>query len=163
MDSQGDQPLRGFSNVFLDVWRRKNTWSRATDFSQYDIVDRLFLVGVIGLAATVGVILFVSADANPDLLWRGYYHDRNAHYAVGQAFALAVITADPAWFLDEILKAQIWPPVHGLVLAAALLVGGIDHRLGIVPSLLGWALTVIFAALIARRMSGIAISESLPP
>jgi hypothetical protein len=106
---------------------------------------------VLTLAAGLAVLMFVDANANPDLLWRDYFHDRNEHYALGQDLALAVRTADPAWFFAELLKQQVWPPVHGLVLAAVLLIGGIDHRLGIVPSLIGWALTILFVALLSKR------------
>jgi len=113
---------------------------------------RYLTLAVIGLATAAAVLMFVEANTDPDLLWRGYYHDRNGHYAFGQDLALAVRTADPVWFFTELLKAQVWPPVHGLVVAAVLLVGGIDHRLGIVPSLLGWAITIVLVAEIAQRM-----------
>lgn len=117
-----------------------------------DNLELLFTVGIVALVVSVAVIMFVVADAHPDLLWRGYYHDRNGHYAFGQDLALAIRTFDPLWFFAEIVRANVWPPVHGLVLAAVLLIGGIDHRLGIVPSLIGWAITVVLVALIARRM-----------
>jgi hypothetical protein len=125
---------------------------RAAVYLQSDNAERLVWVAVTLLALAAAVILFFIANAHPDLLWRGYYHDRNGHYAFGQDLALAVRTGDPVWFFSELLKAQVWPPVHGLVLAAVLLIGGIDHRLGIVPSLIGWMLTIVFVALIARRM-----------
>jgi len=117
-----------------------------------DATGRLTEVGLAAIAVAAAVVLFAGANADPDQLWHGYYHDRNGHYAFGQSLALAVRTIDPVWFVDDLLKAQVWPPVHGLVLAAVLLIGGIDHRLGIVPSLTGWVLTSVFATLIARRM-----------
>jgi hypothetical protein len=117
-----------------------------------DNTERFIAGALVALVVAIAVAMFVSANTQPDLLWRGYYHDRNGHYAFGQDLALAVRTADPVWFFAELLKAQVWPPVHGLLLAAVLLTGGIDHRLGIVPSLIGWMLTVVFVALIARRM-----------
>jgi len=114
--------------------------------------DRLIAVLVPVVAAVAAVAMFIAANADPDALWHGIYHDRNAHYATGQDLALAVRTADPAWFLKTLEAAKVWPPVHDLALAAVLLVGGIDHRLGIVPSLIGWAVTVVLVAAIARRM-----------
>jgi hypothetical protein len=121
-------------------------------FWRHDNSDWLVTVLVVALAVAAAVMMFVGANAEPDLLWHGYYHDRNAHYAFGQDLALAVRTGDPVWFFSELLKAQVWPPVHGLVLAAVLLAGGIDHRLGIIPSLIGWILTIVFVVQIARRM-----------
>jgi hypothetical protein len=103
-------------------------------------------------AAVLAVSLWRSHAAAPDLLWRGVYHDRNGHFAYGLDLALAVKTFDPWWFLSELEKAKVWPPLHGLTLSAVLLAGGIDHRLGIVPSLLGWAMTIVLCWLIARRL-----------
>ena len=117
-----------------------------------DNVERLITFAMLALAVVVAITMFVASNADPDMLWRDYYHDRSEHYAFGQNLALAVRTGDPVWFVDELLKAQVWPPVHGLVLSAVLLIGGIDHRLGIVPSLIGWTLTIVLVALIARGM-----------
>ena len=119
---------------------------------QRDDAGRYIMGGVVVLAVVAAAMMFVDANAHPDLLWQGYYHDRNGHYGFGQDLALAIRSGDPVWFFAELLKAKIWPPVHGLVLAAVLLVGGIDHRLGIVPGLIGWTLTIVFVAAIARRM-----------
>src|SRR6266852_1870456 len=121
-------------------------------FGQGDAAGRLIAIAMLALAAGFAAVMFVHANADPDLLWQGYYHDRNGHYAFGQDLALAIRTGDPLWFVSELEKAKVWPPLHGLALAAALLVGGIDHRLGIVPSLIGWTLAVALAGLIARRM-----------
>ena len=104
-------------------------------YPQRDNAGRYVMGAVVVLAAVAATVMFVDANAHPDLLWHGYYHDRNGHYGFGQDLALAVRSGDPVWFFAEILKAQIWPPFHGLVLAAVLLIGGIDHRLGIVPVL----------------------------
>jgi hypothetical protein len=121
-------------------------------FGKGDAAGRLIAVAMLALAAGCAATMFVHADANPDLLWQGYYHDRSGHYAFGQDLALAIRTGDPLWFFSELEKAKVWPPLHGLALAAVLTAGGIDHRLGIVPSLIGWALAVALAGLIARRM-----------
>src|SRR5204862_5352361 len=74
------------------------------------------------------------------------------HFQFGLDLALAVKTADPVWFFSELDKAKVWPPLHGLVLSATLLVAGTDHRWATVPSLIGWILTIVFSFLIVRRM-----------
>ena len=107
---------------------------------------------LVAVAAACAIVMFVVANSYPDALWHGVYHDRNGHYAFGQELALAVRTGDPVWFFRALESAKVWPPLHGLVLAVVLLLGGIDHRLGIIPSLIGWALTVVFAGAIARRL-----------
>ncbi|MFT4276671.1 MAG: glycosyltransferase family 39 protein [Rhodopseudomonas sp.] len=109
---------------------------------------------LIVLAAAIGIAgaMYASYDHAPDLLWRGFYHDRNSHYSFGLDLALATRGLEPGWFFSELEKAKVWPPFHGLVLAGVLLLGGIDHRLGVVPSLIGWVMTVAFVWLIARRL-----------
>jgi hypothetical protein len=115
-------------------------------------LDRLLVLLVAAGAAALAVSLWTSHAAAPDLLWRDVYHDRNGHFAYGLDLALAVKTFDPLWFLSELEKARVWPPLHGLVLGVVLLIGGIDHRLGIVPGLLGWVMTIVLSWMIARRL-----------
>ncbi len=115
-------------------------------------LDRLLVALVAAGATVLAVSLWKSYAAAPDLLWRSVYHDRNGHFAYGLDLALAVTTFDPLWFLSELEKAKVWPPLHGLILSGVLLAGGIDHRLGIVPSLLGWVMTIVLSWLIARRL-----------
>jgi hypothetical protein len=115
-------------------------------------IDRVLTVLVAAGAIVLAVSLWRSHAAAPDLLWRDVYHDRNGHFGYGLDLALALQTFDPLWFLSELEKAKVWPPLHGLVLSAVLLVGGIDHRLGIVPGLLGWVMTIVLSWLIARRL-----------
>jgi hypothetical protein len=107
---------------------------------------------VAAAAAGLAIFMFAAYAADPDLLWRDFYHDRNSHFSLGLELALALRTFDPLWFFTELEKAQVWPAFHGLVLSAVLAVGGLHHRLAIVPSLAGWVTTILFVWLIARRM-----------
>src|SRR6266852_4232842 len=84
-------------------------------FGQGDAAGRLIAIAMLALAAGFAAVMFVHANADPDLLWQGYYHDRNGHYSFGQDLALAIRTGDPLWFLSELEKAKVWPPLHGLV------------------------------------------------
>ena len=87
----------------------------------------------------------------PDELWRNLLHDRNGHYDFGLKLALHAPNFDVVGFFTELEKPKVWPQLHGLVLSCVLLVAGIDHRLGIMPSLIGWVLTVWFCWKIASR------------
>jgi len=116
------------------------------------LIDRLAFLLALAAAIVVAATMFASYYGAPELLWREFYNDRNSHYSFGLDLALAVRQLDPAWFFGELEKAKVWPPFHGLVLSAVLLVGGIDHRLGVLPSLIGWTATIAFVWLIARRL-----------
>jgi hypothetical protein len=88
------------------------------------------------------------------LLWRDLDHDRNGHFQFGLNMALDLARGDVAAFVSDLNRATVWPPLHGLVLALVLLVGGIDMRLAVLPSLAGWVVTVVATALVARRLVG---------
>ncbi len=114
--------------------------------------DLLLTIAVAVAAVAAAAALYADHAVHADQLWRGVYADRHSHFGFGLDLALAAGTLDPVWFFSELEKAKVWPPLHGLVLAVTLLVGGIDHRLGIVPSLAGWVLTIVCVWLIARGM-----------
>jgi hypothetical protein len=113
------------------------------------LFDRILAALVAAAAAGLAIFMFAAYAADPDLLWRDFYHDRNSHFSLGLELALALRTFDPLWFFTELEKAQVWPAFHGLVLSAVLAVGGLHHRLAIVPSLAGWVTTILFVWLIA--------------
>ena len=107
------------------------------------------LVGAIGLAAfSFGQFLETSR-----LRWGSAVHDRNAHYLFGLNLALDVRQADVKRLLSDLDGARTWPPLHGLLVAGALLIGGLDYRLAVLPSLAGWVITLVFGFLVARRMA----------
>ena len=112
---------------------------------------RLLELGVVLFAALLAAWMLVRSFPVSDELWRDVLHDRNGHYSFGLKLALSLRDLDFMNFFEELEKAKVWPPVHGLVLSVVLLLFGFDHRLGIVPSLLGWVLTVAFSWKIAMR------------
>jgi hypothetical protein len=105
-----------------------------------------------GLAAAGAVDRWAAYAADPHALWVRPEHDRNGHFEFGLNLALALRDLDVRSFLEGLSRSAVWPPVHGLVLAAVLLVGGIDLRFAIVPSLIGWTATVVLVWLIATRL-----------
>lgn len=118
---------------------------------QRSFSDRVVLALIAVVAAACAIMTLRDYHAAPDLLWRDIYHDRNGHYDFGLTLALALRELNPIDFLSQVEKSRVWGPFHGLVLSVIQLVGGIDYRLAIVPSLIGWTVTVIFSALIAFR------------
>ncbi len=113
--------------------------------------DRIVLAGVFAVALAFAIGMLGDYYSAPDGLWRDLYHDRNGHFDFGLTLALALREFNPVDFLGQIERSRVWGPFHGIVLSLVLLFGGIDHRIAIVPSLIGWTVTVTFAALIARR------------
>lgn len=91
---------------------------------------------------------FLSVDRS---LWYNPYHDRNAHYLYGLKLATDVENGRVLQLLNDLNKARIWPPLHGMATAAVLLIGGRDYRLAVLPSLAGWVATVVLGFLVARR------------
>ena len=121
--------------------------------------DAILLGVVVTLACVFAASMLVGYAADPGQLWRGLSHDRNGHFSYGLDLALALKDFDVQEFVKLIIEARVWPPVHGLVLAAILLLGDLDLRLAIMPSLIGWVCTIVLTFLIARhlfaeRMSG---------
>jgi hypothetical protein len=107
-------------------------------------------VGVALVAVAAASAMFVSSFADPDAIWRPG-SDREVHFSAALRLALAAENHDARWFWSEIASPISYPPLHALALAAILLAGGLDVRLGIVPSLVGWVATVVLIWVIARR------------
>jgi hypothetical protein len=86
------------------------------------------------------------------LLWGSAIHDRNAHYFFGLSLALDVQQMDLLQLLTDLDGARTWPPLHGILVALVLLIGGLHYQLAVLPSLAGWVGTVVFGFLTARRL-----------
>jgi hypothetical protein len=106
----------------------------------------VLLVGLM-LAA----FLYVQFLAVHRHLWYNPYHDRSAHYLYSLKLATDVGNGQVLQFLNDLNEARVWPPLHGLLAAGVLLVGGRDYRLAVLPSLAGWIATVLLGFLVARR------------
>ena len=113
--------------------------------------DRLLLAGVAALVVSLSALLYARFLTQPRQLWTNSTHDRNAHYLTALTMAEAVRHGRPYVLLREVNGARVWGPLHGLLAAAVLAVGGFDYRLAVLPSLAGWVATALFAFLAARR------------
>lgn len=102
-------------------------------------------------AAAMAIDSFLAYIAGPDGLWTDANHDRNGHFAAGQQLAIAVSRLDIVGFLDGIERAKSWPPLIDLGLGLTLLLGGIDHTMGVVPGLIAWVACIVLTAVLALR------------
>jgi hypothetical protein len=112
------------------------------------IVPLLVLVGTLMLAS----FMYLQYRGAARERWACLVHDRNAHYLLGLSLALDVRQMDVRHLLSDLDGAHTWPPLHGILEAGVLLIGGIDFRLAVLPSLAGFVGTVFLGFLVARRM-----------
>jgi hypothetical protein len=84
-------------------------------------------------------------------LWDDPIHDRNSHYLFSLRLAQEARAGDVVAVVRDINQAYIWPPLHGIVAGAVLLIGGPDYRLAVLPSLAAWVATIVLAFLVGRR------------
>jgi hypothetical protein len=104
------------------------------------------------VAAVLAWAAFTAYHAEPDMLWRGVGSDRNGHFHTGALFALAFLDGDFTRISGLIRGSLLYPPLHGLTLGGVLAAGGVDPRLGTIPSLAAWVVMVATVFLIGRRM-----------
>ena len=114
-------------------------------------IDRWMLLIVITVSVTIAAVSFLNYYELARLRWGRMENDRNAHYLLGLNLALDIRYLDVRAFLADLDGARVWPPLHGILVAVVLLLGGIDYRLAVLPSLAGWVGTVVLGFLIARR------------
>jgi hypothetical protein len=107
---------------------------------------------IVLLVALMGaVFLYVQFLAVHRHLWYNPYHDRSAHYLYSLKLATDVRNGQVFQLLNDLNEARVWPPLHGILAAGALLAGGRDYRLAVLPSLAGWVAAVVLSFLVARR------------
>jgi hypothetical protein len=110
---------------------------------------------LVGLAAIiVAGIAYDRFLQAPRHLWERGPHDRNAHYGLGLSLALDIRQVNLARLVHDLDGARVWGPLHGILVALTQVIGGVDYRLALLPSLAGWVLTAVFGFLLARRLVG---------
>jgi hypothetical protein len=82
--------------------------------------------------------------------WTSFYHDRHAHCAYAMDMGDALQRGDIVGLVNVWQRNIVWPPVHGLVAALAMLATDFDHRTVVFPALLGWWMVLVFGPLAAR-------------
>jgi hypothetical protein len=102
-------------------------------------------------AVTVAVCLYRDFLHNDRFLWDNPTHDRNAHYLTILKLATSLRQGRLLDLGQTLLEARVWPPLHGILGAITVLIGGCDYRLAVLPSLAGWVVAVLFGFLVARR------------
>ncbi len=114
--------------------------------------DMLALLVVLAMSVAFAAHLFSLSWPDPRWHWTGLDHDRNGHYEYGLNMGLALREGNLPQFFDHLERGKVWPPVHGLLVAAVVAAAGPDYRLAVLPSLAGWIMTVVFGCLAARRL-----------
>jgi hypothetical protein len=115
-------------------------------------IDRLPPILIAGLAALLAGLIYRQFLDSARFLWDELGRDRSAHYLAGLRLAIDLRHLDLLQFLADLEQARVWPPLHGLLVAPVLLVGGLDYRLAVLPSLAAWAATAVVLYLLASTM-----------
>ena len=108
------------------------------------------LVLIAAIAVAIGV--YAGFYQHSLDLWWWMVHDRHTHYMFGLNLALDVRTGDLIRLFHDFDRMRVWGPVHPIAVALIQLVAGPDHRLAVLPSLIGFVMTIWFAFLTARRL-----------
>lgn len=86
--------------------------------------------------------------------WTRFDTDTNSHAYVMLGLAQNAWKLDLIGWYKDFDGPRTWPPLHGFLGSFVQLAAGKpDIRLAIIPSLFGWWLTAVCAALAARRMT----------
>ncbi len=113
--------------------------------------DRLALTAVYLIAVALAGVHYAQFLQVHRSLWDGPLHDRNAHYLFALRLATDVRQMRFGRLLIDLNSARVWPPLHGVLALVPLLIGGLDYRLAVLPSVVGFAGTVVVGFLVARR------------
>jgi hypothetical protein len=114
-------------------------------------MDRITLLAVIAAAFMAAGSQYRHFLDVHRTLWDTGSHDRNSHYFFALQLATDLSHGEFLHFFVDLDTARVWPPLHGVLAATALLVGGPDDRLAVLPSLAAYAGCIVLAFLVARR------------
>jgi 4-amino-4-deoxy-L-arabinose transferase-like glycosyltransferase len=109
---------------------------------------------VLAVALVLAGILYIRFLAVHRSLWDNPTHDRNAHYLLALKLATELHNGQVVEFLENVNDSRVWPPLHALLTMTVLLIGGLDYRLAVLPSLAAWVVTALVGFLVARRTAG---------
>ena len=113
---------------------------------------RWFAPLVLVATLALGAFIYSGFRARANELWWWMGHDRHAHYTYGLNVAMDLKTGDLARLAHDFDGMRVWGPLHPFLEATVQLMAGPDQRLAVLPSMLGWVLTVFCAFLIPRRL-----------
>lgn len=111
----------------------------------------LFLVVcTTGICAAAFLLdLFLS---HPRLLWNDVIHDRNAHLLSGMKLAAHTQQGAVGQIFADLDSSRTWPPLHdSFAVGLSLMLGHNQERWAILPSLMAWVGSAIFAYLLVRK------------
>ncbi|MEI8196593.1 MAG: hypothetical protein WCI73_11845, partial [Phycisphaerae bacterium] len=110
-----------------------------------------YLLLVLAVVILAGVHL-QQFYARAEGLWNGAVHDRTQHYLFTLKLRNALAQGNIGTLIAALWKARLYPPLHG-ILSALPMCFGVDYRLAVLPSILGWMLTVVGGFALARQMT----------
>ncbi len=117
-------------------------------------LDAWLFALVAATALGCAILLYLRFLGSPRLLWNDTIHDRNAHLYSGMCLAMDVRLGDIRHLFADLDSFRTWPPFHdGLLVGTALLLGSGDERWAVLPSLMAWIGSAVYAFLLARRCS----------
>lgn len=131
----------------LRIWRRRPLVRQ--------VRIRLAPLAVYAAALAIALWLWTCYANNWRQLWTDVVHDRNAHLEYGLGCASDLIHFRIDELVRDIDRSRTWPPLYeGVMVASALLLGGMNPQLAVLPSALCFAGAALLAFLLARQICG---------
>lgn len=136
-------------NVMPIPWKSKLAVAKLVRFARQTWPATVVLV----LAVGVSVGLWQNYLPHSRQLWTDVVHDRNAHLEAGLGLTSDLIHGRIGDVIRDVDRFRTWPPLHdGVLVGTSLIVCGMDIRSAVLPSLVGFAFTAIFAFMLTRML-----------